>query len=160
MFDNKSDYALNKRSPNIVCPAADGSRMEITPEDCPDFELWKTLSDEDYHARELHSLRTTRRNISMHDLPDRDSAVEDALASDESSAGQCTFENIMHALDTLTETQRRRYLMYIRDGKSTRQIAQAEGVTQTAVMDSLHESERKLNIFSKNTCSKDRKNDA
>jgi len=32
-----SDYALNKHSPNIVYRSVDGSRLEVTPEDCPGF---------------------------------------------------------------------------------------------------------------------------
>jgi len=160
MFKKDSNHALNKRSPNIVYHSVDGSRPEVKPEDCPGFERWKEFSDEGYHAEELHDLRTTRRNISMYDLPDRDSAVEDALDSDEPPSGHRTIENAMHALDCLTETQRQRYLMYTYDGKATRQIARIEGVSQHAIMISLHESDRKIKIFLKNTFSEGRKNDA
>ena len=156
MFNKDSDYALNRRSPNIVYRFADGSRLEIRLDDCPDFSFWKTLSDEDYRKEELLNLRITRRNISMYDLQDRDSEVEvvppfDELLSD--------IETAMIILEHLTETQRRRYLLYAYDGKSTRQIAQAEGVSQRTIMDSLQESERRIKKFLKNTLSERQKND-
>jgi len=59
----------------------------------------------------------------------------------------------------LTETQRRRFLLHAR-GISTRQIAQAEGVSQRTIMDSLQESDRKIKIFLQNALSKGQKNDA
>jgi predicted DNA-binding protein YlxM (UPF0122 family) len=144
MYKKDSDYALNKRSPNIVCPQADGSRLEITPEDCPGFERWKEFSDENYHAQELHSLRTTRRNISMYDLPDRDSAVEDVLAFDEPQPAQRTMANAMNILECLTETQRRRYLLYTRDGLTMRQIASLEQVDPMAVQHSIEAAKKKI----------------
>ena len=160
MFKKDSDYALNKHSPNIVYHSVDGSRLEVRPENCPGFDRWKEFSDDGYHAEELHALRTTRRNISMYDLPDRDSAVEDVLDSNKPSPGYRTLENAMAALDSLTDIQRRRYLLYAYEGKTTRQIAQAEGVSQRTIMDGLHESDRKLKKFLQNTLSKRQKNDA
>ena len=148
MFDHKSDYALNKRSSNIVYRVADGSCVEIRPEDCPDFEQWKLLSDADYHQQELDGQRTTRRNIRLDESIC--SCVDDLFEiSDEH-----TLEEAMDILEQcLTKTQRRRYLQYTYGDKTTRQIAQAEGVSQRSVMDSLQESERKLKIFLKNDLS-------
>ena len=65
MFDQKSDHALNKRSPNIVYRQADGSYLEVRPEDCPGFERWKAFSDEDFHALDLHDWRETRGRLSL-----------------------------------------------------------------------------------------------
>lgn len=146
MINHKSDYALNKHSSNIIYSFADGSTIELTPADCPDFEYWKALSDESYHMQELHDRRTSRNDLPLIDniCGDSDDFFED-MPSDSR-----TMENAMDILmQCLTETQLRRYLMYIRDGKTTRQIAQEEGVGQTAIMDSLHESDRKLKIFLK-----------
>ena len=150
MFDPKSDYALNKRSQNIVCRQADGTYVEITPEDCPDFERWKAFSDGDYHARELDGRRIVRDCLPLNE--DICGCVDDYF--DEAPPDSRTMENAMDILEQcLTETQRRRYLLHNRDGLTTRQIAQAEGVSQHAIMTSLHESEKKLKKFRKSTFS-------
>ena len=148
MFDHKSDYALNKRSPNIVYRAADGSCLEIHPEECPDFDLWKALSDEDYHTRELLS-----RRIARYSLP-----LDESICGCVDEYDDGTQSQIVCALDQLTETQRRRCLLHFHDGLSTRQIAQMEGVSQHAIMTSLNESRRKIKKFSKMTSQKTPKN--
>ena len=150
MYKKDSDYALNKHSPNIAYRSVDGSLLEVGPEDCPDFERWKALSDESYHAEELHGLRTTRRNISMYDLPDRDSAVEEVLASKEPPSGSRTIENAMRALASLTETQRRRYLLHVRDGISIRKIASQEQVDPMAIQHSIAAAKKKIKKFREN----------
>ena len=149
MFDSKSDYALNKRSRNIIYRLADGSCLEIRPEDCPDFERWKALSDEDYHIQELCDRRTARDDLPL------DESICGCSDDPFEDRPMWTIENAMDILEQcLTETQRRRYLLYARDGKSTRQIAQAEGVSQRTIMDSLQESERKIKKFRKSALSK------
>ena len=146
MFKKDSDYALNKHSQNIVYRLADGSCLEIKPEDCPDFDRWKAFSDEDFHEQELRDRRVTRNDLPLDE--DICGCVDEPF-SDKPSCLR-TMANAMDILEQcLTETQRRRYLLYTCDGKSTRQIAQAEGVGQNAIMVSLHESERKLKKFLK-----------
>ena len=154
MFDSKSDYALNKRSRSIIYRSADGSCLEIKPEDCLDFERWKAFSDGDYHARELHDRRVSRDclplseelcgsiDIVLEDRPPDPRSIENAMAILE----QC-----------LTETQRRRYLLHVRDELTTRQIAHAEGVSQHAII-SLQESKKKLKRICKCTFSNRSKN--
>jgi hypothetical protein len=159
MHNPDSDYAFNKRSEHIAYRSVDGSTIEIRPEDCPDFERWKAFSDAAYHDSELLEQRTTRRNVSMFDLPDREAAIEDIPVFDEPSPNSRTIENAMAALGCLTETQRRRYLLHVRDGLTTRQIAQADRVSQHAVMGSLHESERRIKIYLKNAFSNGPKNE-
>ena len=97
MFKKDSDYALNKHSPNIVYRLADGSCLEVRPEDCPDFERWKALSDEDFHALDLHDWRETHGRRSMNDLVDADTEppVEDAADLDEPPRDIRTLENAM-----------------------------------------------------------------
>lgn len=154
MFNKESDYALNKHSQNIVYRQADGSRFEVRPEDCPDFERWKAFSDEDFHELDLRDWHETHGRLSLNDLTDENldplPSVEDAADLDgPPRPDPRTIENAIAILgQCLTETQRRRYLLHIRDGKTTRQIAQAEGVSQRTIMESLHESVRKLKKFS------------
>jgi DNA-binding CsgD family transcriptional regulator len=160
LYKKDSDYALNKRSRNIIYRLADGSCVEITPEICPDFDRWKALSDKDYHEQELQSQRSTRRNVSINEIPDC-AFVTDTLGMDEQVADARNIENAVRVLACLTQTQRR-HLMYTREDMTTRQIAQAEGVAQRSVMDSIQASERKIKIFLKtaeNALSKRPEND-
>jgi hypothetical protein len=145
MFDQKSDYAINKRSPYIVYRLADGSCLEVRPEDCPDFDRWKAISDQDYHTQELQDRRVTRDNLPL--IEEICGASDGTL--DEPPSDPRTSENAMAVLEgCLTEIQRRRYLMHFRDGKSTRQIARVERVSQRTIMDCLQESKRKIKLFS------------
>jgi hypothetical protein len=155
MFKKDSDYALNKHSPNIVYRQADGSRLEVKPGECPDFGRWKDFSNRDFKELDRHDQIEAQGRVTFNDLTDTDTesalTVEDADEQDESAqADTRTIENAMAILEQcLTETQRRRYLLYTYDGKNTRQIAQIEGVSQRTIMESLHESAKKIKIFSK-----------
>ena len=142
MFDYKSDYALNKRSLNIVYRLADGSCVEIGPEDCPDFEQWKLLSDADYHQQELHGQRTTRRNIPL------DESIAGCVDDLFENSDEHTLEEAMDILEQcLTETQRRRYLLHTHDGLTMRQIAALEQVNPMVVQRSIAAARRKIKIF-------------
>jgi hypothetical protein len=155
MYKPDSDYARNVHSQNIVYLLADGSTIELAPEDCPDFDRWKALSDEDYHQRKLHDQRTTRMDVPLYEdaVGLLDEPFEDVLEPH-------TVDEALAVLEKcLTETQRRRYLLHTRDGKSTRHIAQSEGVSQHAIMDSLQESERRIKKFLKSTFSNGQKNE-
>ena len=80
----------------------------------------------------------------MYDLPDRDSTVEDVLAFDDLQPAQRTIEKAMAILECLSETQRRRYLLYNHDGLTIRQIASKEQVTFVAVQHSIAEAKKKI----------------
>jgi len=54
------------------------------------------------------------------------------------------------ALDTLTETQRRRYILHHAYGQTTREIAAAECAHFTTVHESLQTAERKIKQFLEN----------
>ena len=144
MFDQKTDYALNKCSQNIVCRRADGSCQEIRPEDCPDFERWKALSDEDYHAQELNDRRTARNNLPLAD--EICGYIEDPF--EDNPSGSRTIESAMAILEQcLTETQQRRYLLHTRDGLTMRQIASQEQVDPMVIQRSIAAAKKKIKIF-------------
>ena len=144
MFDQKSDYALNKRSPNIVYRLADGSCLEIKSEDCPDFERWKELSDENYHAQELNDRRVARKNLPLDE--NICGSIED-LFEDKSSDSH-VMESAIDILEQyLTETQRRRYLLHARDGLTMRQIAVQEQVDPMAIQRSIVAAKKKIKKF-------------
>ena len=154
MFNKDSDYALNKHSENIVYRQADGSCLEVKPEDCPDFDRWKAFSNADFHDLDLGDWRASNGRLSLNDLTDEDvdplPSVEDAADLDGSSApDHRTIENAMAILSQcLTETQRRRYLMHARDGLTVRQIASQEQVDPMVVQRSIQASKKKyVNLF-------------
>jgi RNA polymerase sigma factor (sigma-70 family) len=51
------------------------------------------------------------------------------------------------ALDKLTDTQRRRYLLYHVDGKTEQEIAEIEGATHQAISKSLLGADKKIKKF-------------
>ena len=59
MFNPKSDYALNKMAPDaIVYMDAAGEVTRLTQADfssLEEFQIWKALSDENYHDTEKAS---------------------------------------------------------------------------------------------------------
>ena len=144
MFNKDSDYALNKRSASIVYRLSDGSCTEVRPEDCPDFDRWKALSDEDYHEQELTDRRVTRNDLP---LDEAICACTDDLFEDKPSTFR-TPERAMAILgQCLTEIQRRRYLLHTRDGLTMRQIASKEQVDPMAVQRSIAAAEEKIKKF-------------
>ena len=146
MFKKDSDYALNKHSQNIIYRLADGSCLEIRPEDCPDFDRWKAFSDEDFHQQELRDRRITRNNLPLDE--DICSCVDEPF----SDKPPClrTMANAMDILEQcLTETQRRRYLLHIQDGLTMRQIASQEQVDPMAIQRSIAAAEKKIKNFSR-----------
>ena len=144
MFKQDSDYALNKHSPNIVYRLADGSCLEISPKDCPDFDFWKTMSDEDYHQQELHDRRVTRNDLPLDEdiCGCTDDPFEDKLLCFR------TTEHAMAILEhCLTETQQRRYLLHARSGLTMRQIAALEQVDPMAIQHSIAAARKKIKKF-------------
>lgn len=169
MFKKDSDYALNKRNPNIVYRQADGSRLEVKPGECPDFDRWKVISNRDFKELDRHDQIESQGRVSFNDLTDTDTelalAVEDAGEQDEPVQPDTrTIENAMAILECLTETQRRRYLLYNYEGLTIRQIASREQVFPMAIKHSLEAAQKKIcECYSqklKKGCTKRPKNDA
>ena len=105
-YDNKSDYAINKNTDDIVYFFADGAEKRyrkengkvyqintttdgtITKVELPtwemsidEFDRIKPISNSDYHEREKNDKRTTRENVSINKLLDTD-CVADSSAED------------------------------------------------------------------------------
>ena len=171
MYKTDSDYALNKHSQNIVYRQADGSRVKIKPEDCPDFDRWKAFSDGDFKELDRQDQIEAQGRVSFNDLTDAGveppHSVEEAAELGEPPPTEPearTMENAMAILACLTETQRRRYLLYNRDGLTIRQIASQEQVAAMVVQHSIEAAKKKICESSsrnlKNGVTKPPKNDA
>ena len=156
----ESDYAANKYSDGIVYHFV-GETTTYTLDDylkeCPghseaDFRELKALSDDIYHQQDKDEYNQTRKNVSLYDLGETEvcnapSPEEEIIDRHERAAeDQRRRKLAKSAMASLTELQRRRYILYHGDGLTMRQIAAMEGVGHTKVQNSLTAAE---NIFKK-----------
>lgn len=159
-----SDYALNKYSAGIVYRFAD-SIVEVTLADYlagnpgkseADFRALKELSDSIYLEQARDENAQTKKNAPYDELdeaaPRHAPSPEDLLigeidAREEALRREQREETAARALDTLTEVQRRRYLLYHTDGLTVREISKIEGAHFTAVHESLRAAEKKIRKF-------------
>lgn len=153
-----SDYAVNKFADGIVYRFAD-TTVEVTLSDYlrenpskteSDFAELKALSDEIWLEQARVENAQTKKNVSIHGLEETDlccvASPEDALlaAEEQSEYRKLRCEIAARALATLTEVQRRRYLLHTINGLTTRDIAEKEGVSHVAVVYSLEQAEKKI----------------
>jgi DNA-directed RNA polymerase specialized sigma24 family protein len=92
----------------------------------------------------------TKKNVSLHALEETElvavpSPEETMIAEQEEAEKQTRRREIAdRALAALTDVQRRRYLLHVVDGLTTREIAEIEHATQHAIMLSLQAAEKKI----------------
>jgi DNA-directed RNA polymerase specialized sigma24 family protein len=155
-----SDYALNKYSDGIVYRFAEGSTVTVTLAnylaDNPDrteedFKALKKISDAIYFRQDRAENAQTKKNTPLSGLKANmviGQTLEDTyFDSVERGKAVAAFERLMTS-SSLTETQKRRFRLYIIEGLSHRKIAQAEGVAVRAITQSLDAAKKKLkNIF-------------
>lgn len=164
MYDyRKSDYAINKNSPNIVY-RFHNEVLEITLEDYlkenpdkteKDFAELKALSDQIYYEQDRAESAQTRKDDSLTGL--EETKVCATLPLDEEWEEKLTeFQNRLYArrafeklfeADVLTEIQKRRFCLYVFKGLSIRQIGRLEGRSHQVVAKSLNLAIRKLKKF-------------
>jgi len=159
-----SDYAINKFSKGIVYRFSD-EIVEITlerylagnPEKTEvDFLRLKELSNEIYHEQDKSENAQTKKNISLGLLEETDECSTESLEDEYFGAlekKEKQLEDIKKTnkvLGCLTTIQRKRYLLHIKIGLTTRQISVIEQVNFQAVAKSISAAKKKLNIFLKN----------
>jgi len=157
-----NDYALNKQSDGIIYRFADGSFFTVTlasylaenpgkTED--DFYRLKELSDSDYLERDRREYQQIRKNVSFERITEADIyslALQDETAVnalENTEQRQDKIELLNEALNTLTETQRRRYLMHHVEGLSTHKIAEIEMKDHKSIHECLQASEKKIKKY-------------
>jgi hypothetical protein len=156
---------VNKHSEGIVYRFADGAIKVITVADYlaenpdkteADFAELKAVSDSIYLEQERGDYRQTWKNCPNQELDETElcavSSPEDELIAEEEAlekeeSRKRRLETAYRALDTLTESQRRRYLMYHVDGLTLRQIADKESVLYTKIQSSIAAAEKKIKKF-------------
>ena len=159
----KSDYAINKNSPNIVY-RFHNEIIEITLEDYleenpdkteHDFAELKAQSDQIYYEQDRAESAETRKDDSLTGLEESkvcatrplDEEWEEKLTEFRNRlCARKAFEQLFEA-DVLTEIQKRRFCLYIFRGLSTRQIGRLEGTSHQAVAKSLNLAIEKLKKF-------------
>ena len=179
-YDNKSDYAINKNTDDIVYRFADGTEKRFLKENgkvyqvvkdkkstkmvelplwemtVEQFDWMKSVSNEDYHERELHTKRTTREDVPIckhtetNYITNRSTEEEyfENLYNCDSPPDIRTIENAREILGfCLTDIQRRRYWEYHFNGKTMRDIAFEEGVDGMAIHRSLMYADKKIKKF-------------
>lgn len=83
-------------------------------------------------------------------LPGEESTEDEVLEKLEPTDNPYTYEKAMRILDAcLTETQKRRYLMYVIEGLSTYEISVLEGCNQKSVHESLSAAIKKIEKMKK-----------
>ena len=160
-----SDYALNKINKDAIVYRFATGIVEVTITDYlaenpgktgADFRELKKLSDADYFERDRNENAQTKRNTPFDELAETGlccaPSPEDLLvggidAREDAEMRQRHLETANLALGTLSNIQRRRYLMYHVDGLSEQKIADIEGSTQQAVSKCLYWAEKKINLF-------------
>lgn len=159
-----NDYAINKFSKGIVYRFSNKT-VEITlerylaenPEKTEiDFLELKALSDEIYHEQDKSENSQTKKNTSLCLLEDTDEcstkSFEDEYFGEleRKEKRLKDIEKTNRVLGCLTTIQRKRYLLNIKTGLTTRQISKLEQVNFQAVAKSISAAKKKINIFLQN----------
>lgn len=145
----KSDYALNRYSKGIVYQFSD-TVVEVSLADYlaenpdkteQDFWELKKLSDVLYHMQVKSDNAQTKKNISLNSVQEKHSLEQVSLAemSDEKEEIELAAQALNQLLKkgVLTETQKRRLILYIFEGHSLREIAKNEKVSHLSVRESI-----------------------
>ncbi len=153
----KSNYGINKNRKGIVYQYADGSSFEITLEKISatdpnftqeDFDKLKEFSDELYHNEEKGDcLYGKWVKTALDDNKDSDWLATEALEDEifDKLNEKEIFDKIYDVIyNNLTETQKRRMMLFAFKGLSTREIAVIEGTSQKSVWESINTAQNKI----------------
>lgn len=153
-----SDYAANKYCPNIVYRFGNET-VEITLEKFlaenpdmteDDFLKFKALSDTIYLEQVKAENAQTKKNIPIYPLEETEvCAVESIEEYIEQQEEKTVLQDIQQFLDSdiLTETQKRRFILYYFKGLTLFEIAELEDVHFTSVEESIKSSIKKIKKF-------------
>lgn len=157
MFDQKSDYALNKKDPDaIVFKTAAGAYIRLHREDFSseeEFLRWKGWSDEDYRVVDVRNNAYTKLTVSLERIPEQIGALspEQLLIEQYDQLDREEFcRLLLEGINTcLSETQRRRLLKFYFEGQTEVEIAAAEKVSQSKIAESIWRGKENLKKFFK-----------
>jgi len=163
MFNKMSNWSLNKNDPNAITYVYGKEIVRITLEAFiadggtkTDFIRLKKVSDEMFHDEDNLEVNEYRNRISLESAERNGecfakSPEELLTGRNDNQAQRRQFDKLKPlatlALNSLTEVQRRRYLLHFRDKLTVRQIAELEGVKHPSVVESLQAAGRKIQAF-------------
>lgn len=154
MLSNNSDYAVNKTDPEaIVCRSVTGENVRLTREHFDsdeEFQKCKAWSDEDYRNSALRerALNDRRYSFELDHLLDRheysDWLSAELKGSEKLKKGEIIsiIRSIIRSI--LTDTQFRRLWQRFACEYELAEIASSEGVSVTAVVDSIRYAMKRL----------------
>ena len=120
-----------------------------------EFETLKKILTEATKEEHKTDVKISRRNCSLDKLENTDmvclpSVEDEYIDGCEAEDGSQTIENAMAILNhCLTDIQKKRFIRNKYCGKTTREIAESEGISQAAVFKSIELSEKKIKNFQK-----------
>ena len=162
-YKTNTDWTRNKNSSSIVYPNADGSVTEINLEQFLKesennteemFQKIKELSDKLFQDEDKVERDRTKNELPFYDWSEKylsETLEEQFFNTSENNSHEIYLERrkqmlmfIPEMLDKLTETQRRRYLLYKVERINTIKIAEMEKVSQQSVYESITSAEKKI----------------
>ena len=153
MFDNKSDYALNKKDQDsIVYSGSDGYVAHITRADFSseeEFLFWKSWSDADYKESDYADSYYHRHTMGLDTIGDNAGSVpspEEMLLykTEREEQVQEAMELVHVIAESLTEVQFRRLWLHHVQLENVRSIAKAEGVAHPSIGARITSAQRKI----------------
>ena len=163
MYKTNTDWTRNKKSAAIIYTDANGDITEITlarflsdsPENTVEmFHKMKTLSDKLFYGWDRDERAQAEEETPLEYVSEKYATPSaEKLVTDPSEAEAYINKKtkmtalVPQALDRLTPVQRKRYRLHFEDGLTTRRIAEIDGVSHVAVIDSLAAAQRKIDKF-------------
>ena len=153
MFDNKSDYALNKKDQDsIVYCGSDGYVAHITRADFSseeEFLFWKSWSDANYKETDYAKSYFHRHTVGLDTIGDNASNIpspEEMLLykAEREEQVQEAMKLVQMISESLTAVQFRRLWLHYVQRENVRSIAQAEGVAHPSIVASITSAQRKI----------------
>ena len=153
MFDNKSDYALNKKDQDsIVYSGSDGHVARITRADFSseeEFLFWKSWSDADYKESDYADSYYHRHTMGLDAIGDNAGNIPSPegmllYKTEREEQVQEAKELVRLIAESLTEVQFRRLWLHRVHKENVRSIAKKEGVVHSCVVASIKSAERKI----------------
>ena len=115
------------------------------------FDYWKQVLKEMNQEHRKEDVRNTRKNVNIENLLETDIVCTESLEEEylrrEDEALNPTFEtweNAMLILASLTEIQRRRFILRYKYKKSVREISEIENVGTNKIDKSLEQAKKKI----------------
>ena len=163
MFNNMSNWALNKGNKDAIIYVHGNEIVRITVEtfvkdggSIAEFRHLKAESDAMFHGEDNLDVNENRNSDSFEVADQRGDCFakspEDLIV--ERIDRQIHHEYLAtlkpiarQALEKLTEVQRRRYLLHVCEGLTTRRIAEIEGRDHSSIVESLQSADKKIKKF-------------